>query len=330
VPRLETEITEITTGLGALGYDVLTALREPPPQFANVQTSNWDNLRRAYEGGGHETLFTTAWSNGRALLLAVNGLRGRLPIRVEWKGPEKQVEQDPVPADLRIDNVFLVSVKTRSSLLWNRSPAQVFLRQSQATHWYAETAPAEYQALYDAARTLDAALSDLPRDVTALTRADGARLSTYLASRQWPPSLGELYLDMAHACANRSAERWNLELPTAAQRERAAWWLLRLGPAPYFLLGDSATAPLRIRIETPWDWRQRFEFLGLEIDPALDSGQPQVNWTLRVRDRLSDEVRDTEGYVEIRWSHGRFHGHPEAKVQLRTRHELVPGYSQLS
>ena len=329
MPRLETEITEITTGLGALGYDVLTALREPPPQFVNVQASNWDNLRRAYEDGGHETLFTTAWSNGRALLLAVNGLRGRLPIRVEWKGPEKQVEQDPVPADLRIDNVFLVSVKTRSSVLWNRSPAQVFLRQSQATHWYSETAPAQYQALYDAARSLDAELSALPRDVTQLARPDGARLAAHLGSREWPAPLGELYRDMAHQSARRSAELWNETLPTTAQRERAAWWLLRLGPAPYFLLGDSAAAPLRIRIETPWDWRQRFEFLGLEIEPALDSGQPQVNWTLRVRDRLTGETLDTAGYVEIRWSHGRFRGHPEAKVQLRTRHESVPGYSPL-
>jgi hypothetical protein len=330
VPRLETEITEITTGLGALGYDVLTALGQPPPQFVNVQPSNWDNLRAAYEQGRHETLFTTAWTNGRALLLAVNGLRGRIPVRVEWKGPDKQVEQDPIPADLRIDNVFLVSIKTRSSVLWNRSPAQVFLRQSQAAHWYSETAPNEYQALYDGVRSIDKGLSELPSDVTALTRNDGALIAGHLASRQWPSALSELYLAMAHACAGRSAQLWNRSLPTTALRERAAWWLLRLAPAPYFLLGDSVTAPLRIRIETPWDWRQRWEFLGLDIEPALDAGQPQVDWTMHVRDRLSDETRHTAGFVEIRWSHGRFRGHPEAKVQLRTPHEDVPGYSPLT
>ena len=97
MPSLATEITEITTGLGALGHDLLTALTDPPPQFVNVQPANWDNLRRAYDQGKHRDLFTTAWLNGRAFLLAAEGLRGRIPIRVEWKGPDRQVEQDPSP-----------------------------------------------------------------------------------------------------------------------------------------------------------------------------------------------------------------------------------------
>ena len=77
--------------------------------------------------------------------------------------------------------------------------------------------------------------------------------------------------------------------PAAPNEEHAAWWLLRLAPAPYYLLGDSVAAPLRIRIDTPWDWRQRWEFLGLEISPALDAGQPQVDWTIRALDRTNGE-----------------------------------------
>ena len=328
MPRLETEITEITTGLGALGHDLLAALTDPPPQFVNVSRANWENLRTAYQQGNHRTLFTTAWLNGRAFLLAADGLRGRIPIRVEWKGPDRQVEQDPIPADLRIDNVFLVSIKTRSAILWNRSPAQVFLRQSQPGHWYVETARAEYQALYDAARALGD-LAELPDDVALLTRQQGARLAVHLPGRQWPESLAPLYRAMAGACAIRSADLWNASAPRRAQRERMAWWLLRLAPAPYYLLGDSVAAPLRIRVDTPWDWRQRWEFLGLEITPARDAGQPRVDWTIRARDRTTGESRATSGYVEIRWSHGRFSGHPEAKVQLSTRHEEVVGYTPL-
>src|SRR6202011_3535347 len=52
--------------------------------------------------------------NGRAFLLAADGLRGRIPVRVEWKGPDRQVGSEPIPADLRIDHVFLISIKTRS------------------------------------------------------------------------------------------------------------------------------------------------------------------------------------------------------------------------
>jgi hypothetical protein len=329
MPRIETEITEITTGLGALGHDLLAALADPPPQFVNVPPAIWENLRKAYDQGNHRDLFTTAWLNGRAFLLAADGLRGRIPIRIEWKGPDKQVEQDPIPADLRIDNVFLVSIKTRSAVLWNRSPAQVFLRHAQPGHWYVETAPDEYQALYDAARSLGE-FPELPHNVVHLTRPQGAHLAARFPSRQWPEQLAVPYREMAQQCAIRSAQLWNGSISSRLQRERVAWWLLRLAPAPYYLLGDSVAAPLRIRVDTPWDWRQRWEFLDLDISAALDAGQPQVNWTLHARDRTDGDTRETSGYVEIRWSHGRFSGAPEAKVQLRTRHEDVPGYTPLT
>ena len=35
------------------------------------------------------------------------------------------------------------------------------------------------------------------------------------------------------------------------------------------------------------------------------------------------------GHVEVRWSHGRFCGPPEAKVYLDTPHADVPGYFPL-
>jgi hypothetical protein len=328
VPRLETEISELATALGSLGYDLRAGLASPPPQVVNVPAPTWNRLREAHDGGDHDRLFTTSWESGRAFLLAAQGLRGRLPIRVEWKGPDRQVEQDPIPADLRIDHVFLVSIKSRSAVLWNRSPAQVFRRAAHAGHWYLETAPEEYQELYRAAVELGGH-PGLPERASELTRAQGVAMGRDLP-RQWPEPLGELYRRMAERCAAASAAIWNEGLATTAQRERTAWWLLRLAPAPYYLLGDSATAPLRIRVDTPWDWRRTWEFGDLDIAPAPGAGQPQVEWCLRSRHRGTGELRRTAGYVEIRWSHGRFSGHPEAKVQLRTRHEDVPGYTPLT
>lgn len=328
MPRLETEISELATALGALGHDLTAGLEHQPGPIVNVADTTWDRLRAAHETGEHRRLFTTAWANGHAFLLARDGLRGRLPIRIEWKGPDRQVEQDPIPADLRIDNVFLVSVKARSAVLWNRSPSQVFTRTPAATHWYHHTAGDEYQALYTAARDWSG-LGDLPEKATELTRARGLELGRRLSEREWPAPLGPLYRAMAEHCARASADLWNTALATAAQREQTAWWLLRLAPAPYFLLGDSPRTPLRIRVDTPWDWRQRWRFVELDIRPAADAGQPQIEWSIHVEDRHTREPARADGYVEIRWSHGRFSGHPEAKVQLRTAHEMVPGYTPL-
>lgn len=329
MPRLETEITELATALGALGHDLGAALERRPDQILNVNEATWIRLGAAYRSGEHTRLFSTAWANGHAFLWARDGLRGRLPIRVEWKGPDRQVEQDPIPADLRIDNVFLVSIKTRSAVLWNRSPSQVFTRTPRAVHWYEHTAAEEYQALYAATKAM-AGMDELPEAAAELTRAGGRELAVAVPDRRWPAELAPLYTAMARACAERSARLWSASLGTETLRERAAWWLVRLAPAPYFILGDSLRSPLRIRVDTPWDWRQSWRFLSLDIRPALEAGQPQVEWSIRAEHRATGEQRQADGYVEIRWSHRRFAGHPEAKVQLRTPHEDVPGYTPLN
>lgn len=328
MPSIKTEISELATALGALGYDLSAAFERRPDPIVNVTDATWARLRESHESGQHRRLFTTAWANGQAFLLARDGLRGRLPIRVEWRGPDRPVGQDPIPADLRIDNLFLVSVKTRSAVLWNRSPSQVFARTSRALHWYDYTAKERYQALYAAARELTC-LNHLPQAASELTTAAGIELGKRLGSGRWPGELGTLYREMAETCSIRSAEVWNASLKTANQREETAWWLLRLAPAPYFLLGDSVRSPLRIRVDTPWDWRQSWHFCDLEILPAAAAGQPQVEWCIHAEDRYTGERRRAQGYVEIRWSHGRFGGHPEAKVNLRTAHEAVPGYKAL-
>ena len=106
------------------------------------------------------------------------------------------------------------------------------------------------------------------------------------------------------------------------------WRLLRIGSAPYFVLGSAAGRTLRLRIATPWDWRQAYELRRFDVW-GDDAGQPVVRWTAQVRERASGEVHEVAGHVEVRWSHGRFGGPPEAKVYLDTAHHLVPGYVSL-
>ncbi len=62
---------------------------------------------------------------------------------------------------------------------------------------------------------------------------------------------------------------------------------------------------------------------------AQRGGQPRVGWEAVVRDRATHEVHELAGHMEVRWSHGRFGGPPEAKGYLDTPHHLVPGYFPL-
>ena len=85
---------------------------------------------------------------------------------------------------------------------------------------------------------------------------------------------------------------------------------------------------MRLRISTPWDWRQRYRLRSFDIEPQA-GGQPRVGWSASVDDRETGAACTVAGHVEVRWSHGRFGQRPEAKVYLDTRHEDVPGYLPL-
>ena len=96
MPADRTEITEIVTGLAAFGAgDLEAALSDPPAAFGGVGAERWDRLRGLHKEGRHRAEFAAAWANGRAFLDARDGLRGRPPEVVEWKGPHRPPGVDP-------------------------------------------------------------------------------------------------------------------------------------------------------------------------------------------------------------------------------------------
>jgi hypothetical protein len=145
----------------------------------------------------------------------------------------------------------------------------------------------------------------------------------------WPAEAKTAYRELSDEVARASVSRWLAALSTGPNAGEAMLWrLLRMGSAPYFVLGSSAARSLRLRIATPWDWRQLFRLVRLEVFPQ-EGGQPRVGWQATVRERSSSQIHEISGHVEVRWSHGRFGGLPEAKGYLDTSHHLVPGYFPL-
>jgi hypothetical protein len=145
----------------------------------------------------------------------------------------------------------------------------------------------------------------------------------------WPVEAKAAYAELSAAVAAASVRRWEAAMEAGrGTGEAMVWRLLRVGSAPYFVLGSSATRSLRLRIATSWDWRQQFSLTSFSV-VAQAGGQPRVAWAATVRDRATHEVREVAGHVEVRWSHGRFGGLPEAKGYLDTPHHLVPGYFTL-
>ena len=333
MPSAKTEITEIVTGLAITGAPTVEA-GLAIGAVENVAPEVWSRLRTALEAGEHRQEFAAAWANGQAFLRADQGLRDRAPSLVEWKGPTQAPGDEVVPADLRVDHVWLISCKYLSKVLANAAPARLFERGlvggpavRSAGDWYADAAPEPYQALYAVVRLELGTRATLPPYAADLTPSHRAELRAYLDAG-WSSEAQSAYRALALAVGQASADRWRRALAKRTEAEAVLWRLLRIGSAPYFVLGAQRDRTLRLRVMTPWDWRQAYELKRMDVW-GDDAGQPQVRWQAIVRERATGEEHTVDGHVEVRWSHGRFGKPPEAKAYLDTPHHRVPGYVPL-
>lgn len=334
-----TLITELATGLGMLGRDDTGALiAERPPLFANLTPGDWDRLEGLWLGGDYGAEFETALDNGRAFLRSPDALNGRVPRIIEWIGGRNAPGDEVVPADLRVDHVYLISCKYLSKILHNLSPSRLMEgllsreASTDSTNWYERVAPVEHQALYRSCVQAYGWMDLLPVVVTDLDRGARRQIAHNLKG-DWPTQANSRYHDLCSAVSEGSAKIWRDNV-VSGPMEQLTWRMLRIGSAPYFILGSkkgssNKSASMRLRVATPWDLRQRYETKGLQID-AQEGGQPRVGWQVVYRDRFSDKELRVCGHVEIRWSHGRFGNPPEAKVYLDTPPEDVPGYIPLA
>ena len=164
--------------------------------------------------------------------------------------------------DLRIDHVYLISCKYLSRNIANPSPARLFegllatTGAWETTDWYEVVAPAELRDLYDACRRATG-LTALPDDPGQLRTEDRRALRRALPARTFPPEAQGPYRRLCAQVSAASAQRWRDNVEQQRAAERMVWRLLRIGNATYFLLGADPRRSLRLRVASPWDWRQR-------------------------------------------------------------------------
>lgn len=335
MPALRTEITEIVTGLGMLGVaDLDQALAQRPEQLRHVDDATWHRLCHARSARSHDHDFLAAWNNGRAFLTSAEALRGRPPALVEWKGGHRDPGDQAVPSDLRVDHVYLVSCKYLSNVLHNASPWALFdqhLRGGGGRRaegdWFDEVAPREHQELYRLVRQRHGNDLLLPEATSALSKEQRRALRARIP-RDWDRACAEAYGELCRTVSAHSAARWSAGLGSRGEQASMLWRLLRLSAAPYFVLGTSAAGSLRLRVDTAWDFTRTHRLRRLDVAPGV-GGQPIVQWCAAVQPLDGGDDVEVRGHVEVRWSHGRFGGPPEAKVYLDTPHRRVPGYVPL-
>ena len=186
-----------------------------------------------------------AWANGQAFLHADRGparaaargwSSGRAPPRrpaTRWCRPTSASTTCGCQLQVPVEGARQRRAQPASSTAaWPAGPART------AGDWYAEVAPDAYQALFAlvrrrarhpcvaaAARRRPHARRTAPSCAPTSTRGWSRRRAGRLP-RRWPSTVGKA-----------SADRWRRALAKRTEAEAVLWRLLRIGSAPYFVLG---------------------------------------------------------------------------------------------
>jgi hypothetical protein len=334
VPDDRTFVTELATALGMLGGEDISEVVSSRPGELRLSDPDWLRLEGLVEESSWAAETKVAFGNGRAFLESPDALRSRPPMLIEWTGGRRPPGDEVAPIDLRVDHVFLVSCKYLSANIANPSPGRLFdglLATSgywSRGDWYLETAPTELRELYSLCKSI-AGLDQLPEDPAFLEPAQRQVLRRALPARSFPEEVKPAYLELCRVVSEVSAVRWREAMTRFGKPEQVLWRLLRIGSAPYYMLGADAHDWIRLRVASPWDWKQSFRLIGLEVVAAC-AGQPQVDWVATYETRADRSRAEIRGHVEVRWSHGRFAHPPEAKVYIDTPTGDLPGYFPLA
>jgi hypothetical protein len=109
----------------------------------------------------------------------------------------------------------------------NVSPPHLFDRQlavrwtAARVDWYAEVAPDAYRHFYSAVRDQLSSSCQLPPGMSALTPADREAIRS-LCTRVWPGDLEPAYRTFARTVAERTVDRWRVNLAGRPEQEAMA------------------------------------------------------------------------------------------------------------
>lgn len=345
MPRINTEATELSVAFGLLERIPESVSSEELPGLFEGSLSRNKFEAFVAEYNRQSGKYAAFRQVGERLKQLYPDLM-RVPS-VRWSGPEQQAATISVARDLVAASIP-ISVKDDSDVAHNFSPYNLFVGVPEGrppatgeTNWYVWADSEGIQALYGYIRSRSAL--DLPEefrdfDATA-SRQQRDRLQDEISKLAAADRMqfNIIYVQMCRQVAQYSSNRFNQSLQASLQTsgrqsilENIVKGFFRVNAVPYLLAGIDRRKPFAVRIPDITEWKQRWRVLEVEAIPALDRRQSVVYLNVRVAEKSRGGLTHDLGFrVEIRWSHGKFCGNPEAKLYKQFGWTGVPFFEVL-
>ena len=259
---------------------------------------------------------------------------GNSSPQIEWLGGKKTFA--PAPKDLLIVGSYKVSVKENSKIIRNPSPVNVFERwpkgdfdNKRSSNWFLSVAEEELQAYYESCGGGSAipfkSVMDYFENRSKYKEFLGEQAAKFTKNEGHPAK--KKYASLCEAVSKRSSAIFNKSLNKSKLGAIARYFFL-VNTSPYILSGIEDNHPFAVLIPDLDSWKERFDVLDIKANPR-GAGQPEVDIFIRMTDKKANMEFQKIIRVEIRWSHGKFCGNPEAKTYRQWKPMEIPGVKPL-
>jgi hypothetical protein len=327
----KTEATELSLAFGILDRDPKAVEpAEIPLLFEGTLSPEKFAVYLDEHYGPNIRLYDTLFKLGARIRHSYPHFRAAPSLR--WLGPDKLSRSVSSAQDLLVCGIP-VSIKNDSNVVYNLSPHNLFERVPsglralpRSDNWFLRNAPGDMQSLYQIAVS-DLAGRGFPAEYTEFerkaTRAYRKQLQCLIRDRIDPevPAFRHTYRLMCHSVSKSSTDLFNgIFARTVSSAERIPMLdgllevFFRLDSVPYLLAGIDGGAPFAVNVPSITHWRKEWQITSVQAVPDSASGQCIVGFEFTVEHRQTRNSHTLPFHAEVRWSHGKFCGNPEAKL----------------
>ncbi len=297
--------------------------------------------RRLSNGGSDKT--NALISAGTLIRTHLVKLGITSPI-VAWTGTEKLAAGSSVAKDILITNANLrVSVKENADVYINASPEKIFKmipaglfgQSGRGDDWFITTAKDELDSYFLACGgNLIKGCKNASDFYSLIERKQrkvfGKKVKALHEKKD--PKVMTAYSTFCKRVSDESAKIFKDLLETSLGHKKLKIlpeifkFFFKLNSVEYILAGVEKNKPFAVKLISFDEWVKKFKLLNMEALP-LSKGQPEVSLIFKIYDKIKKIDISFEDRVEIRWSHGKFCGNPEAKVYKTWEYSQLPWVS---
>ena len=258
------------------------------------------------------------------------------PNNVKWTGAKNIGAYTSVAKDIEVSN-YRVSVKENADVFINGSPERIFIYTPQGLigqtvrgcDWFYKIAPVEYNDYYQAC-IHELNITEFPSEVTKFydelnkeqRKIFGKKVKSLHDAKNC--NALEKYSKLCQKVSEESAKQFNSNLSKRKQALSPIFhFFFKINGISYMLAGTEKSRSFAVLLPSSDEWIRGYEFKNIIAKPKI-AGQPEVILECLFYDKKNKKEFVVDLKIEIRWSHGKFCGNPEAKVYKQWSYDSLP------